>query len=154
LYRTGDRARFGPDGRIEYLGRIDDQVKLRGHRIELGEIEAVLAELPGVRAAAAAVRDDGAGPRLVGYVVTDPGPDPGPRPRADPGAAPPGAARGPRPPAAPGARPSAAPGTRPSADADVSEHALLTALAARLPAALVPHAIVRLAALPRLTSGK
>src|SRR5207249_423283 len=42
LYRTGDLARYRPDGAIEYLGRIDSQVKLRGYRVELGEIEAVL----------------------------------------------------------------------------------------------------------------
>jgi len=49
LYRTGDLARFLPDGCIEHLGRIDHQVKIRGHRVELGEIEAVLNENPAVR---------------------------------------------------------------------------------------------------------
>src|SRR5207248_1307252 len=52
LYKTGDLARFLPDGTIEYLGRMDHQIKLRGFRIELGEIEAVLVECPGVRLAA------------------------------------------------------------------------------------------------------
>jgi amino acid adenylation domain-containing protein len=68
LYRTGDIARLHPDGRIEVLGRTDDQTKIRGFRVEPGEIENVLATHPGV--AAAAVRaDDGAdGPRLVAYV--------------------------------------------------------------------------------------
>jgi len=56
LYRTGDRGRIRPDGAIEYLGRADFQIKLRGHRIELGEIEAVLRQYPGVRDAAAVVR--------------------------------------------------------------------------------------------------
>jgi len=49
LYRTGDLARYLPDGNIELLGRIDHQVKIRGHRVELGEIEALLNEHPGVR---------------------------------------------------------------------------------------------------------
>jgi thioesterase domain-containing protein/acyl carrier protein len=65
LYRTGDIGRWLPDGTLEFLGRKDDQVKVRGHRIELGEVEAALARCPGVTAAAAAVRDQ----LLVGYVV-------------------------------------------------------------------------------------
>ncbi|GHH04426.1 non-ribosomal peptide synthetase/type I polyketide synthase [Comamonas sp. JC664] len=70
LYRTGDRVRFLGDGRLEYLGRTDFQVKLRGFRIELGEVEATLREFPGVRDAVAAVREDTPGSkRLVGYVV-------------------------------------------------------------------------------------
>ncbi|MFB9724763.1 AMP-binding protein, partial [Planobispora longispora] len=52
LYRTGDLARWLPDGEVDYLGRIDDQVKVRGMRVELGEIEAVLAQHPQVQAAA------------------------------------------------------------------------------------------------------
>ena len=51
LYKTGDLARYLPDGRIEFLGRTDYQVKIRGFRIELGEIEAVLGEHPAVREA-------------------------------------------------------------------------------------------------------
>ena len=70
LYRTGDRVRRLPDGRLEYLGRLDFQVKLRGHRIELAEIEARLCEHPGVRAAVALVREDTPGiRRLVAYLV-------------------------------------------------------------------------------------
>ncbi|QLQ35471.1 non-ribosomal peptide synthetase [Micromonospora robiginosa] len=70
MYATGDLARRRPDGTLDYLGRRDDQVKVRGMRIELGEVEAALLAHPDVRAAAAAVRTDGGGePTLVGYLV-------------------------------------------------------------------------------------
>ena len=70
LYRTGDLARYQPDGNIEFLGRRDQQVKLRGLRIELGEIEAALRDCPGVRDAVVVVRADAPeGGRLVSYVV-------------------------------------------------------------------------------------
>ena len=70
LYKTGDRARYLPDGNIEYLGRLDHQVKLRGFRIELGEIEAVLNQHPQVAQALAIVRNDNPEhSRLVAYVV-------------------------------------------------------------------------------------
>ncbi len=69
LYRTGDRARHLRDGRLEFLGRLDHQVKLRGFRIELGEIETALQELAGIDEAVAVVRDDGSGPRLVAYLA-------------------------------------------------------------------------------------
>ncbi|MGI5452417.1 amino acid adenylation domain-containing protein [Streptomyces sp. CA-249302] len=65
MYRTGDLARWTDAGEVEYLGRTDHQVKLRGQRIELGEIEAALAALPGVDGACALVHED----RLVGYVT-------------------------------------------------------------------------------------
>nr|WJJ09222.1 non-ribosomal peptide synthase [Streptomyces spectabilis] len=72
MYRTGDLVRRLPDGTLEYLGRIDNQVKLRGFRIELDEIEDRLARHPAVRACAVLAREDSPGsPRLVGYVVLD-----------------------------------------------------------------------------------
>jgi amino acid adenylation domain-containing protein len=76
LYRSGDRGRLRADGELEYLGRMDQQVKLRGFRIEPGEVEAALRAHPAVRDAAAAVRDGGAGdPVLVAWVVPADGAD-------------------------------------------------------------------------------
>ncbi|MCP3097315.1 amino acid adenylation domain-containing protein [Myxococcus sp. K15C18031901] len=74
LYRTGDLARWLPDGQLEYLGRMDHQVKLRGFRIELGEIGATLLGHPGVRDAVVVVRDE----QLVAYVVGREGRAPAP----------------------------------------------------------------------------
>jgi aspartate racemase len=72
LYKTGDMARYLPDGNIEFLGRTDHQVKIRGFRIELGEIEALTRKYPDVREAVIIARDFGAGDqRLVAYVVAD-----------------------------------------------------------------------------------
>jgi len=113
LYRSGDRARWTADGELEFLGRLDRQVKLRGFRIEPGEIEAALRRDSAVEEAIVVVREDEPGrERLVGYVTP-----------ADPRRAP-------------------------------DPAALRTALAAALPAHLVPSVIVVLAALPLTPQNK
>ncbi|WP_052517558.1 amino acid adenylation domain-containing protein [Archangium violaceum] len=125
LYRTGDRARWLADGSVEFLGRVDFQVKLRGHRIELGEVEAALREQPEVREAVAVVREYGPGDqRLVAYVVPI-----SPRP--------PGEGRG---------EGATGPGL------DLTE--LRARLRQRLPEPMVPAAIVELSAFPLTPSGK
>lgn len=74
FYRTGDLVRRHPDGALEFLGRNDHQVKVRGHRIELGEIESALVRQPGVRQAVVLARDDDeTGQQLVAYLGLQPG---------------------------------------------------------------------------------
>jgi amino acid adenylation domain-containing protein len=74
LYKTGDRVRYLPDGNIEFLGRTDHQIKIRGFRVEPGEIENILGHHDAVRKAVVTVREDGAGgKRLTAYVVTQSG---------------------------------------------------------------------------------
>ena len=74
IYRTGDRGRFLPDGRLQHLGRYDEQFKIRGCRIEPGEIESVLCEHPAVGACAVAARESPfADAQLVAYIVGEPG---------------------------------------------------------------------------------
>ncbi|WP_283137596.1 non-ribosomal peptide synthetase [Rhizohabitans arisaemae] len=107
MYRTGDLVRRRADGPLEYLGRTDHQVKIRGNRVELGEIEARLSGLTGVAQAVVTVRDG----RLIGYTVPDPG-------------------------------------------AGLDAETLRAALAAALPAAMVPSAVLVLDGLPLTVNGK
>ncbi|MDL4820041.1 non-ribosomal peptide synthetase [Actinomadura opuntiae] len=121
LYRTGDRVRWRPDGRLEYAARADDQVKIRGFRVEPGEVRAVAADHPHVAAAAVVAREDVPGDRrLVAYVVPAPPGDGGP---AEDGGS--------------------------GLEAAVREH-----IARRLPAHMVPAAVMVLDALPLTANGK
>ena len=77
LYRTGDLARWRADGTIEFFGRADDQIKIRGFRVEPGEVAAVLRGYPGVREAVVIVAGEGAQRHLIGYVTAADGVDHG-----------------------------------------------------------------------------
>lgn len=129
LYRTGDRVRWRGDGVLEFLGRLDRQIKIRGFRVEPGEIESALAAHPQVAEAAVVAQRDASGPeRLVAYVVraTPPAPadvpgDTGPAQQGTPGPSP---------------------------------EALRNFLARQLPDYMVPTALVFLDSLPRTPAGK
>nr|WP_145488694.1 MULTISPECIES: non-ribosomal peptide synthase/polyketide synthase [Streptomyces] len=128
LYRTGDRVRRTPEGELEFLGRLDRQVKIRGFRIEPGEIEAALRRAGAVGEAVVVVREDEPGhQRLVGY-VTPAGPVPATAP--DPA------------------------GPAPRADRPLDPAALRAAVAARLPAHMVPAAVVVLDRMPLTPQNK
>ncbi len=126
MYRTGDLGRWRPDGVLDYLGRADRQVKIRGVRVEPGEVEAALLRQPRVAQAAVVMREDlPAEPRLVAYVVAQ---------RAPPG--------------------MRAPDAVPPGDGALDARGLRRALAEQLPEHLVPSAIVVLEALPLTLNGK
>ncbi len=121
VYRTGDRVRRLNDGALEFLGRVDDQVKVRGHRVELGEVEHVLRAHAGVEAAVVLRRPDGAtddAGQLVAYAVAKKGSDAG------------------------------------ASDERLTAGQLTAWLASRLPAHMVPDAVVMLNALPLTANGK
>ncbi|MDQ1006742.1 amino acid adenylation domain-containing protein/non-ribosomal peptide synthase protein (TIGR01720 family) [Streptomyces sp. V4I23] len=125
MYRTGDRVRWGADGNLEFLGRADGQIKIRGHRIEPGEIESAFMACPGIAQAAVLVREDHRNvKRLVAYLVAEAG-----------------------------AGAAAAHGAGPDAEAAVAE--ARARIAGTLPDYMVPSAVVRLdGALPLTPNGK
>jgi amino acid adenylation domain-containing protein len=126
LYRTGDLAAWRADGQLVFLGRIDHQVKIRGHRVELGEVEGVIGEHPAVLECAAVLQPGtGTDPRLVVYVV--------PRSPDD----------------RPGAAPTGDAGRSSGLAKTLRQHAQT-----RLPGYMVPSAVVLLDALPLTPSGK
>ena len=127
LYRTGDLAKFREDGALEFLGRADHQIKMRGFRIEPGEIEAILESFPGIGRAVAIARGDGAEQRLVAYYES------GTRS---------------------GAETSAADRTSDTQTGAPDEAELRQRLRQRLPDYMVPSAFVRMDALPLNRNGK
>ncbi len=125
LYYTGDLGRAGPDGDLEFLGRADTQLKIRGIRIEAGEVEAALRACPGVGAAVVKVEPGASGVVLAGYVVFGP---------EEPGR---------------GLRPEE---TRVLSPAE--EEPLRAVLEERLPRQMIPTILVRIPRLPRSANGK
>ncbi|MBI3898384.1 MAG: amino acid adenylation domain-containing protein [Gammaproteobacteria bacterium] len=149
MYRTGDRARYLPDGTIEFLGRTDSLVKIRGFRIELGEIEAQLKKFPGVREAVVTVRNDLGDLRLVAYLLRAYYPSPfgrGDGVREMPLSS---TTNFPHPDPLPEGE-----GEQPSTDDAISIADLRTHLAAALPEYMLPAAYVVLDALPLTPNGK
>ncbi|WP_196467659.1 non-ribosomal peptide synthetase [Planomonospora sp. ID91781] len=157
MYRTGDVVVERPDGQLEYHGRLDDQVKVRGLRVELGEIERVALRAPGVRAAAAFVTETG---DAVGLAVV-PSVAPG-TPEDSPTGAPDSPATLDAAPAlaldatpAPAPEPRSAPASPPEPDGEARLAAEVRArCAAGLPEAMVPAAVSVVAVLPTLPTGK
>ncbi|WP_066370584.1 non-ribosomal peptide synthetase [Herbidospora mongoliensis] len=145
LYATGDRGRLRPDGAIEFLGRDDRQVKVRGFRVEPGEVEAALRAAPGVRdAIVVPARDEiGRVSRLAAFVLVRPDIRPDVLPDARPDA---------RPDVRPDVRPDIRRGERVGESADGGE--LLSWVRERLPAHLVPGSVTVLEAFPRTSTGK
>ncbi|MFE2041318.1 amino acid adenylation domain-containing protein [Streptomyces sp. NPDC059477] len=145
MYRTGDLARWTPEGDLEFMGRRDDQLKIRGFRVEPGETEAALLALPGVAQAAVVPRPDRHGATLLaGYAVL--------APEAPEAPEAPGTPHTLDPPDAPDA-----PGTPGTPHTDLPRadgHALRARLAATLPDHLVPAVVVVLDALPVTPTGK
>ncbi|MGW4640523.1 amino acid adenylation domain-containing protein [Sphaerisporangium sp. NPDC004334] len=139
LYRTGDRVRWRADGTLVFLGRFDDQMKVRGHRVEPAEVEACLLRHPRIGQAAVTVRDD----TLVAYLVATPA-GPGDAHPEDAGAERPRAGE----PQAEEARREQVPREQVSCE-EVREHCART-----LPAAMVPNLVVWLDALPLTPNGK
>jgi len=138
VYKTGDMARWRPDGTVDFLGRLDHQVKVRGYRIECGEVEAAIEAHPGVRATVVVAREDSPGDtRLIAYLVPD---DDGVWPRAESDEA------------ALAANPVAAPRRAERSRTLAAE--LRVMLRASLPEYMVPSVFVPLDVLPLTPTGK
>lgn len=156
LYRTGDLARLRADGCFEFLGRIDEQLNLRGHRVEPGEIVAALESHPLVEQAAVIAREDTPGsPRLVAYLVPTPVEPTEPLdPPAGTGATAPADPRAIVDSGAATAGEGGAAGTRRAQALGDSIAEVRAHLKARLPGYMIPSAFVVLDALPRTPQGK
>ncbi|GAA3412383.1 hypothetical protein GCM10018952_24890 [Streptosporangium vulgare] len=145
LYRTGDLVRQRPDGRLDFIGRVDHQVKHRGYRIELGEIEQTLRACPGVDDAAVALEDE----QLVAYIATTATPES----TSTSASAPSTPSRAP----SPEPTPASASGPEPTptpAPAPVTAKDARAWTAGRLPGYMVPGTVHVLDELPLTTAGK